>query len=554
MKKGKINVGYKGRRIAFSGQTKLVGQAERYSTIDYAAITAYAAKAAAVPESSIEMAMEALFDAMNYFVLNGHSVQIPNLGTFSLGIRAKSSMTETDFAADFQKNLKGVSIRFLPDTELKAMIAGTAISTSVNDEGYNSEGVIAVTSVAIGYYTQLFPVNAGRSYQLGALTRFVFNGSRLSNTFIGSHPVRLTLVNELGQETTSFVGGSYISQSYSQVTFNAKQYVANNPAAAQSVIKKIELLDAEGNVIREVNFTGYPEAPGCRISAVAINGKPIAVGGTFKYTADEEVTIKLMGMHLDSATIKIGGTEVEPTSINETQATIKFTPANSGNYPITLEFEELEDTYNLSFGDSTGLSITSITANGDALNNGGTTNITAGTNYSIAIAGTGLTGLEVSEIQVPEGSSIAFTSATDTLIQATLTNAQAGDLKVVDDGVQIFSAALVAVVPGVSVTGWKGSAAGATQSLSTSVQANEETGAFSAILVGNDVDDLTLSDFSGSTGISGLAWNSETATISGTAAQSGSVTIRSNSTTIGTLLITKPSAGGEDGGDDLDKG
>lgn len=553
MKKGKINVGYKGRRIAFSGQTKLVGQAERYSTIDYAAITAYAAKAAAVPESSIEMAMEALFDAMNYFVLNGHSVQIPNLGTFSLGIRAKSSLTEAEFASDFQKNLKGVNIRFLPDTDLKAMIAGTAVTTSVNDEGYTSEGVIAVTSVAAGYYTQLFPVNAGRAYQLGAMTRFVFNGSRLSNTFIGSHPVRLTLVNEAGVESTTNIGGSYISQSYSQVTFNAKQYVANYPAEGNSVIKKIELLDLEGNVIREVIFAGYPEDPGCRISAVVINGKAVAVGGTYKYTAGEEVTIKMMGMHLDSATIKIGGTEVTPTSINETQATIKFTPASSGNYPIVLEFDDVEDTYNISFGDATGLSISSITANGDALNNGGTTNITAGSNYNIAIAGTGLTGLEVSEIQVPTGSTITFTSASDTLIQATLTNAQAGDLKVIDDGVLIFSAALVAVVPGVSVTGWKGSASGSTQSMSTSVQANEETGAFSAILVGNDVDDLVLSDFSGSTGISGLAWDSATATISGTAAQSGNITIRSNNTTVGKLYITKPSAssGGEDG---LDNG
>ena len=84
MKKGQVNIDYKGRRIAFSNSEKLVGQAVRYTTIPYAAIIAYAAKAAGVPESSIALAMEALYDAMNYFVLNGHSVQIPNLGTFSI--------------------------------------------------------------------------------------------------------------------------------------------------------------------------------------------------------------------------------------------------------------------------------------------------------------------------------------------------------------------------------------------------------------------------------------------------------------------------------------
>ena len=83
MKKGQININYAPRNIAILNKEALVGQADRYSTIEYNAIVAYAAKAAAVPESSVEMAMEAIFDAMNYFVLNGHSVQIPNLGTFS---------------------------------------------------------------------------------------------------------------------------------------------------------------------------------------------------------------------------------------------------------------------------------------------------------------------------------------------------------------------------------------------------------------------------------------------------------------------------------------
>jgi len=150
---------------------------------------------------------------------------------------------------------------------------------------------------------------------------------------------------------------------------------------------------------------------------------------------------------------------------------------------------------------------------------------------------------------------VAFTTASDTLIVATLSNAQPGDLKIVDDGVQIFSAALVAVQPGVTVTGWKASAAGATQSLNTSVTANTETGAFSAILVGNDVDDLAVADFNGSTGITGLAYDAATATLTGTAAQSGTITIRHENTTIGTLRISKPTTGGGGEGDDgLDKG
>lgn len=139
MKKGQININYKPRNIAILNKEALVGQADRYSTIGYEAIVAYAAKAAAVPESSIDMAMEAIFDALNYFVLNGHSVQIPNLGTFSVGVRAKGALTEQAFQSDFAQNLRNVKINFLPDPELKQMLSSTAINTKWEvPEGYTS--------------------------------------------------------------------------------------------------------------------------------------------------------------------------------------------------------------------------------------------------------------------------------------------------------------------------------------------------------------------------------------------------------------------------------
>ena len=90
--------------------------------------------------------MEALYDAVNYFVLNGHNVQIPNLGTFSLGVHAKSAASEVEFSANFAKNLKRIILRFLPDTELKAMLSSTATSTHVDSTGFKGNGVVAVTS------------------------------------------------------------------------------------------------------------------------------------------------------------------------------------------------------------------------------------------------------------------------------------------------------------------------------------------------------------------------------------------------------------------------
>ena len=131
MVKGQVNIGYKKRRIAYNDTEMLVGQAMRYSTIPYESVVSYASQAAGVPESRIKISMEALYDAMDYFVLNGHSVKIPNLGTFYPSVRVKSAATKEEFVANFKDNLRNITIRFLSDPELKDKIAKTAINTLV---------------------------------------------------------------------------------------------------------------------------------------------------------------------------------------------------------------------------------------------------------------------------------------------------------------------------------------------------------------------------------------------------------------------------------------
>ena len=550
-KKGQINIGYKARRIGFKDTEKLIGQASRYSTIEYDAIVAYAAKAAAVPESSIEMAMEALFDAMNYFVLNGHSVQIPNLGTFSIGVRARSTESEAEFTADFSKNLRGISIRFLPDPDLKAMIANTAISTGVEDEGYVSDGVIAVKSMAFGKGAQLIPLTAGRTYMVPPVTRLVLNGTRLSQTYLGLTPMRLVMLDADGAEHSSLLAGKLVSMSYNQLSVNLKEYVKLYPDYV--AVKSFQLKDKEGNVIVERAFAGLQTLP--YISAVIVDGTPVPVGGTVKYEAGKEVKIRLIGANLgDATTIKVGNSVVEPTALSETEMVIAFTPSGTGNWPVSVQAATGDPcVYNLSFGAAGGTSIVSVTANGDALNNGGSTTITAGNNYSIAIAGTGLAELTAENFVVPAGSQITLGSQSDTLIQATIANAQPGDFKVVVDEQAIFVAALVAVTPSVTVTGLKLTAEGATQAVSTIIMADSDTGAFEVFLVGTNLDELEASDMSGQN-ITSLTYDDENFQVSGALSQSGTshLVITNSGTTIASITIQRGDSGS--GSDGLDMG
>ena len=535
MKKGQVNIGFKNQSIGFNNSEKLVGKADRYTTIPYSSIVAYAAQAAHVPESSISMAMDALYDSMNYFVLNGHSVQIPNLGTFSLGVRAKSATTEAEFTANFKQNLRALTIHFRPDPELKAMIATTVISTSVDDQGYISDGVISVTSAFFGQGADLVPVNPGRAYALDRISRLVFNGTRLTKDYLGDMPLLVVVMDNAGVETSVRPAGTLLSDSYNTLTLNFKEFKKMNPEA--KYIKSFVLSDADGNVVVERTFAGIPAAP--YISAVVVDKMPAQIGATMPYVEGEAVKVKIFGCHLAEATeIKVGTIELTVGVASDTQIVGTFMPPSSGNYPVSVKSATSEaSVYNLSFGQEAGVSVTSVTANGDALLNGGVTNITDGSNYLIAIAGQGLDALTAANFELPAGSSISFTSQSATQINASLQNAHAGDFKIKVDGVQIFAAVLVVVQPTVSVTGYKLTESGATQPMSVAVQVSEVGATFTVWLVGQELDDLTTENFTG-TNVADISYVPATGVLSGKAMTvSGSVRIAVEGTTIASLSV-----------------
>lgn len=119
--------GPKGAITMYPEKVKLYymeGQPEKYrlhwsrgATITDEDITQYAAQASHVPESSIILAQEALFDAIDYFCANGHSVQVPYLGTFSVNLNSK--VVEMAEEAN-EESVKRCRLRFYPKRRLKA--------------------------------------------------------------------------------------------------------------------------------------------------------------------------------------------------------------------------------------------------------------------------------------------------------------------------------------------------------------------------------------------------------------------------------------------------
>ncbi len=105
-------------------------QVQRGGIIRDRDITAYAAQAAHVPESTIALAQEALFDAINYFCINGHTVQVPGLGAFGIQLRSKVTRDEEDATAEVIKNKY---IRYWAKDSLRAMCNRKNITITLTD-------------------------------------------------------------------------------------------------------------------------------------------------------------------------------------------------------------------------------------------------------------------------------------------------------------------------------------------------------------------------------------------------------------------------------------
>ena len=102
-------------------------QVVRGNVIKEDAIVAYAAQAASVPESTIIMAKNALFDAINYFCANGRRVMVPNLGSFAPVTRCKVARNEADCDTRTIKK-HGRVLRFWPSGAVGASGSGANIT------------------------------------------------------------------------------------------------------------------------------------------------------------------------------------------------------------------------------------------------------------------------------------------------------------------------------------------------------------------------------------------------------------------------------------------
>lgn len=127
---GEITVRKRQQRIAVIDENRYVSRADRYSTISADDMVTYTAQSAGIPESNVRACAKAVGEAVSYFVLNGHHVQLGKFGNFGIKIKGKSTKFADEASA---KLVSKVGLRYIPSKQLKELLSKVKlVSTTVN--------------------------------------------------------------------------------------------------------------------------------------------------------------------------------------------------------------------------------------------------------------------------------------------------------------------------------------------------------------------------------------------------------------------------------------
>ncbi|MBQ9666224.1 MAG: hypothetical protein IJV33_07120 [Bacteroidaceae bacterium] len=123
LRRSKMKLGYLDEKPEVWGLHMLRG-----GVIDNDDIVAYASQAANVPADNVNLALQALLDAITYFVINGHTVQIPGLGSIGTITNVKVAQTLEEANAD---TIRKTHIQFYPTDQVRELCSLKNVSTEL---------------------------------------------------------------------------------------------------------------------------------------------------------------------------------------------------------------------------------------------------------------------------------------------------------------------------------------------------------------------------------------------------------------------------------------
>lgn len=148
----------------------------RYTTMNAEDIINYCSANSIVPKAYLSASMIAIAQCIENFLLNGHSVEFPNLGIFSL---TSSGISEADINKVGMEQFHKLNVRFLPSSQLKAEVEAVTLEF---DGIYDIAGEEVVGNRADGSTKSYKYYKKVRRGQAGPSTSFSMGPSTGSGT------------------------------------------------------------------------------------------------------------------------------------------------------------------------------------------------------------------------------------------------------------------------------------------------------------------------------------------------------------------------------------
>ena len=116
---GQINLTTNKKRIAYKDALFYLTSSDTYSKISSEMVIHYASENSGIPKAQMASAFYALNQAVEQFLLNGHSIELMLLGCLYLSVNAKAVEEEDDAGA---KAVKRISVKFRQSKKLREKI------------------------------------------------------------------------------------------------------------------------------------------------------------------------------------------------------------------------------------------------------------------------------------------------------------------------------------------------------------------------------------------------------------------------------------------------
>lgn len=175
---GQINLKTRQQRIAYKDANFYVTTHNTYSKITSEMLIQYASENSGIPEAQMAAAFLALKKEVRHYILNGHALELMDLGTLYLSVAAKAVEDEDDAGA---KAVKRVSIKFRQSKKLRSLVINNVqlVSELSKKQDNGSDGTDGgnTSSTGTGNGT-----NTGGNSGTGSITGDSTGGNTSGNT------------------------------------------------------------------------------------------------------------------------------------------------------------------------------------------------------------------------------------------------------------------------------------------------------------------------------------------------------------------------------------